>query len=113
MIKGIFYSLMLCVSISTLNGMPFLHLMVQLPQVGVEQANAPVNYDNVANLIKQDKTHRYRVMDLSSGNPFINANAAKEFLSSQLPKAEGQVKEAEANLRTFKEKNNKLHVIDN
>ena len=42
MIKGIFYSLMLCVSISTLNGMPFLHLMVQLPQVGVEQANAPV-----------------------------------------------------------------------
>jgi hypothetical protein len=79
MIKGIFYSLMLCVSISTLNGMPFLHLMVQLPQAGVEQANTPVNYDNVARLIKQDKSHRYRVMDLSSGNPFINGNAAKEF----------------------------------
>ena len=79
MIKGIFYSLMLCVSISTLNGMPFLHLMVQLPPAGVEQANTPVNYDNVARLIKQDKSHRYRVMDLSSGNPFINGNAAKEF----------------------------------
>lgn len=79
MIKGIFFSLMLCISISTLNGMPFLHLMIQLPQTGIEQDNAPVNYDNVANLIKQDKTHRYRVMDLSAGNPFINANAAKEF----------------------------------
>lgn len=79
MIKGIFYNIILCMSISTLNGMPFLHLMIQLPQTGVEQANAPVNYDNVASLIKQDKTHRYRVMDLSSGNPFINGNAAKEF----------------------------------
>ena len=59
--------------------MPFLHLMVQLPQTGLEQANAPVNYDNVARLIKQDQSHRYRVMDLASGNPFINGNAAKEF----------------------------------
>ena len=39
------------------------------------------------------------------------AKSTKEFLSSQLPQAEGQVKEAEANLRTFKEKN-KLVVLD-
>jgi hypothetical protein len=50
--------------------MPFLHLMVQLPQAGVEQANTPVNYDTVARLIKQDKSRRYRVLDLSSGNPY-------------------------------------------
>jgi hypothetical protein len=79
MIKAIFHILIIWISISTLNGMPFFNLMVQLPQAGVEQANAPLNYDNVARLIKQDKSHRYRVMDLSAGNPFINANAAKEF----------------------------------
>ena len=46
----------------------------------------------------------------------VNANrtearAAKEFLSSQLPQVEEQVKEAEANLRSFKEKN-KLVALD-
>jgi len=39
------------------------------------------------------------------------AKAAKEFLSSQLPKVEEQVKEAEVNLRKFKEKN-KLVALD-
>jgi capsular exopolysaccharide synthesis family protein len=46
----------------------------------------------------------------------VNANrtearSAKEFLSSQLPQVEEQVKQAEANLRSFKEKN-KLVALD-
>jgi hypothetical protein len=78
--KTIFSSLIIWHFFIALNGMPFLNLMVQLPQTSVQQQmDAPVNYDNVARLIKQDKSHRYRVMDLSSGNPFINGNAAKEF----------------------------------
>jgi hypothetical protein len=78
--KTIIYSFITWSSLISLEGMPMFHLMVQLPQATVQQQiDAPVNYDKVAAIIKQDKSHRYRVMDLSSGNPFINGNAAKEF----------------------------------
>lgn len=45
-------------------------------------------------------------LDSNVSSNRTEARAAKEFLSSQLPKVEDQVKEAEANLRSFKEKNN-------
>jgi succinoglycan biosynthesis transport protein ExoP len=50
-------------------------------------------------------------LDSNVSSNRTEARAAKEFLSSQLPKVEDQVKEAEANLRRFKEKN-KLVVLD-
>ena len=54
---------------------------------------------NVVNSIMKN----YLATNISSNR--TEANAAKEFLSSQLPKVEEQVKVAEANLRSFKEKN--------
>jgi hypothetical protein len=66
--------------LADLNASALLTLMVQLPQSLPSQSTAGVNaYENVARQIKQDKSHRYRVMDLSAGNPFINGDAAKEF----------------------------------
>lgn len=67
------------ISISDLAGAPILSLMIQLPQNLSNQNAGSDSYKNVANIIKQDKSHLYRVMDLSAGNPFINGNAAKEF----------------------------------
>jgi capsular exopolysaccharide synthesis family protein len=65
----------------------------------------PEEATNVANtLIKY-------YLDSNINSNRVEAKAAKEFLSSQLPKVEGQVKEAEVNLRIFKEKN-KLVALD-
>ena len=60
---------------------------------------------NVVNSIMKN----YLSTNISSNR--TEANAAKEFLSSQLPKVDEQVKGAEANLRAFKERN-KLVALD-
>jgi len=75
-----FIVIILFFSGSNLVGATLLNLMIQLPQnLSNQNVASSDSYENVARLIKQDKTHRYRVMDLSAGNPFINGNAAKEF----------------------------------
>ena len=73
-------------------------------QISYRSTN-PQESANVVNTIIKN----YLDSDIDSNR--TEAKAANEFLSSQLPKAEGQVKEAGANLRTFKEKN-KLVVLD-
>ena len=67
-------------------------------QISYRSTN-PQESANVVNTIIKN------YLDSNIDSNRTEAKAANEFLSSQLPKAEGQVKEAEANLRTFKEKN--------
>ena len=73
-------------------------------QISYRSTN-PQESANVVNTIIKN------YLDSNIDSNRTEAKAANEFLSSQLPKAEGQVKEAGANLRTFKEKN-KLVVLD-
>ena len=73
-------------------------------QVSYRSTN-PQEARNVVNTIIKN----YLESNISSNR--TEAKAAKEFLSSQLPKVEEQLKQAEANLRAFKEKNN-LVVLD-
>ena len=73
-------------------------------QISYRSTN-PQEASNVVNTIIKN----YLDSNISSNR--TEAKAAKEFLSSQLPKVEEQVKKAEANLRTFKEKN-KLVALD-
>ena len=73
-------------------------------QISYRSTN-PQESANVVNTIIKN------YLDSNIDSNRTEAKAANEFLSSQLPKAEGQVKEAEANLRTFKEKN-KLVILD-
>ena len=73
-------------------------------QVSYRSTN-PQEAKNVVNSIIKN----YLETNISSNRS--EAKAAKDFLSSQLPKVEQQVKEAEANLRNFKEKN-KVVVLD-
>ena len=73
-------------------------------QISYRSTN-PQESANVVNTIIKN------YLDSNIDSNRTEAKSANEFLSSQLPKAEGQVKEAGANLRTFKEKN-KLVVLD-
>ena len=73
-------------------------------QISYRSTN-PQEARNVVNTIIKN----YLESNISSNR--TEAKAAKEFLSSQLPKVEEQLKQAEANLRAFKEKNN-LVVLD-
>jgi capsular exopolysaccharide synthesis family protein len=73
-------------------------------QVSYRSTN-PQEAKNVVNTIIKN----YLESNINSNR--TEAKAAKDFLSSQLPKVEEQVKQAEANLRNFKEKN-KLVVLD-
>ena len=73
-------------------------------QISYRSTN-PQESANVVNTIIKN----YLDNDIDSNRTEVKAE--NEFLSSQLPKAEGQVKEAGANLRTFKEKN-KIVVLD-
>jgi capsular exopolysaccharide synthesis family protein len=73
-------------------------------QVSYRSTN-PQEAKNVVNTIIKN----YLESNINSNR--TEAKAAKDFLSSQLPKVEEQVKQAEANLRNFKEKN-KVVVLD-
>ena len=73
-------------------------------QVSYRSTN-PQEAKNVVNTIIKN------YLDSNINSNRTEAKSAKDFLSSQLPKVEEQVKQAEANLRNFKEKN-KLVVLD-
>ncbi len=67
-------------------------------QISYKSTDARESANVVNSIIKN-----YLSTNISSNR--TEASAAKEFLSSQLPKVDEQVKIAEANLRSFKEKN--------
>jgi len=78
--RPLFLIASLCIaSMSTVWAGIFLPLMVQLPPLSAGESTPERNYEEVAQMLKQDKSHRYRVQDLSAGNPFIQADAARSF----------------------------------
>ncbi|MEI6330505.1 MAG: polysaccharide biosynthesis tyrosine autokinase [Pseudanabaena sp. ELA645] len=73
-------------------------------QISYRSTN-PQEAKNVVNAL----INNYLESNISSNR--TEAKAARDFLSSQLPKVEEQVKQAEVNLRNFKEKN-KVVILD-